>query len=80
MKYGKEILDEVASRLRASGLEVEVDGTDGVLRLSDSQLFETGEFELDEGLQNRKAKNRPGKGAPMFQKGISTGNHCKLQD
>ena len=42
----KEILDEVASRLRASGLEVEVDGTDGVLRLSDSQLFETGEFEL----------------------------------
>ena len=35
----KEILDEVASRLRASGLEVEVDGTDGVLRLSDSQLL-----------------------------------------
>ena len=66
----KEILDEVASRLRASGLEVEVDGTDGVLRLSDSQLFETGEFELsDEGLQNiGKLRTALEKVLPCFAK------------
>ena len=42
----REILESIGNSLTDEGLDVEVDGSDGVLRLSDSQLFKTGEFDL----------------------------------
>ena len=42
----REILEKIGNSLSDEGLNVHVDGSDGVLRLSDSQLFETGEFNL----------------------------------